>query len=582
MFAKPTISQSMIDAVSSIISENEKKRLINDAEMDETGFHKAAHAAKKAGQSHFEFQGKKYPATAKSHKEAIEMEENAFDYKSPRPVEPKGGSGVKLGSRYGGGKQKEKPEHDEPKEKMKKESFRDAATQVLSGEVLDEADDCVTPPQAKSIAKKEVGKHEKGMHGKKGEVAKHVKSMHKEDFANTLLAYAKYIQENKATGTEPVFTDNNMGEESKMSDAQMKKREKIVMSMKDKTSYFKKKYGAKWKNVMYATATKQAMGEELNYEEQEDVEQINEYGMSGPDYQHDDNVIQQGHESDDGRVTTDMLRGRVEGGETNDFRSFKVKLKTGSEKPVPEHKPGEDTKEKQKVSTQSGVVDIKFDDKLGSPNPYTYFSKDKQVKNEEVEQVDEKFGGTQKSLNQTTHKTNDPMRRLKVTTDHPRFANKPLNKTSQDILKNRLKSAQGTHSKPNLPEEVDLEEDMKSLAKKAFKALTGGSDKDQRKDLQRKMGVPQTGNKPLQKEDAGVGGSKDPVHKIGVRGELKHIRSKEAKQDGAELSQFKKDHAPGKLVHKEEKVGPSDTARDVASKAFKKLRKETMMGKISN
>jgi len=80
---------------------------------------------------------------------------------------------------------------------------------------------------------------------------------------------------------------------------------------------------------------------------------------------------------------------------------------------------------------------------------------------EEAEQVDEKFGGTQKSLNQTTHKTNDPMRRLKVTTDHPRFANKPLNKTSQDILKNRLKSAQGTHSKPNLPEEVEQIDEVK-------------------------------------------------------------------------------------------------------------------------
>jgi len=227
-------------------------------------------------------------------------------------------------------------------------------------------------------------------------------------------------------------------------------------------------------------------------------------------------------------------------------------------------------------------------------------------KNEEY--VDEKFGGTQNMLNQTTHKSNDPMRRLKITTDHPRFANKPLNSTSQNILKNRLKSAQGTHSKPNLPEEIDpsdrtedtpagrvktkqkddvgpgsdgrstkvkyhpgpmtlkkmrenyeepilneminevlskdasaydyihdfvhsdnpkfagkskaerkkqalaayyakkneeyVEEGMlKNAAKKAFKALTGGSDEDQRKDLQRKMGVPQTGQKPVKEEE---------------------------------------------------------------------------------
>jgi hypothetical protein len=53
-------------------------------------------------------------------KEDVEsVEENAFDYKSPRQPEPNGGSGVKKGSRYGGSKQKEKPEQEEPKEKMK-------------------------------------------------------------------------------------------------------------------------------------------------------------------------------------------------------------------------------------------------------------------------------------------------------------------------------------------------------------------------------------------------------------------------------------------------------------------------------
>lgn len=43
------------------------------------------------------------------------VEENAFDYKSPRQPEPNGGSGVKKGTRYGGSKQKEKPEQEEPK-----------------------------------------------------------------------------------------------------------------------------------------------------------------------------------------------------------------------------------------------------------------------------------------------------------------------------------------------------------------------------------------------------------------------------------------------------------------------------------
>jgi hypothetical protein len=49
--------------------------------------------------------------------------------------------------------------------------------------------------------------------------------------------------------------------EEEMTDAQMKRREEIVMSMKDKTQDFKDRYGDRWKEVMYATATKQAMSE---------------------------------------------------------------------------------------------------------------------------------------------------------------------------------------------------------------------------------------------------------------------------------------------------------------------------------
>lgn len=49
--------------------------------------------------------------------------------------------------------------------------------------------------------------------------------------------------------------------EAEMTDAQMKKREEIVKSMKDKEADFKDRYGDRWKEVMYATATKMAMGE---------------------------------------------------------------------------------------------------------------------------------------------------------------------------------------------------------------------------------------------------------------------------------------------------------------------------------
>ena len=57
-------------------------------------------------------------------------------------------------------------------------------------------------------------------------------------------------------------------EESKdMTKAQMTKREEIVKSMKSKMSEFKDRYGDKAKDVMYATATKMAMKEETDLQE---------------------------------------------------------------------------------------------------------------------------------------------------------------------------------------------------------------------------------------------------------------------------------------------------------------------------
>lgn len=60
-----------------------------------------------------------------------------------------------------------------------------------------------------------------------------------------------------------------------------------------------------------------------------------------------------------------------------------------------------------------------------------------------------------------------------------------------------------------IDEEVEQQDEgmmdtVKTVAKKVGKALTGGSDEDQLKNLQKKMGVPQTGKKPQMKEDADI------------------------------------------------------------------------------
>lgn len=470
MFAKGKITQSMIDAVNSVLGETKEevnqvllgegnKRLLKDDELDETGFHKAAHAAKRANQSHFEFQGKKYPVTAKSHAEALAMEASE---KVPTST------GMKVyGSSYGNSKKARADQTKHSVDDVKKEPSKKELT-GKNEEVELEESDCVTKPQAKDIAKKEVGKHEKGMHGKKGEVAQHVKSMHKEStFADKLIAS---LNEAKSTGTEEIFTDNNLGEEE-MSDAQMKKREKIVMSMKKGEAGLKQRYGKNWKNVMYATATKQAMkedssdyweGEELDeatpakntdiadkaylkhkpntvkgtmtqlgrflrgkpeIKEESELDEGNKSHTHAAHYENekgewtgmnlltakdDEDAIKQAHAKckdgcrlsrverhiavkesvevqmgkDGDKVTTDMLRGREDGGKSNAFKSFKQQLKTDGEMKAPtEIDTGTDTKEKQKITTNPGAVDVKFDDKLSTP-PQHYFSNEKQIANE--------------------------------------------------------------------------------------------------------------------------------------------------------------------------------------------------------
>jgi hypothetical protein len=46
-----------------------------------------------------------------------QFKENAFDWKKKQEPQPNGGSGVKQGTRYGGSKQKDKPEQDTDEKK---------------------------------------------------------------------------------------------------------------------------------------------------------------------------------------------------------------------------------------------------------------------------------------------------------------------------------------------------------------------------------------------------------------------------------------------------------------------------------
>lgn len=159
----------------------------------------------------------------------------------------------------------------------------------------------VTEASCEDEAKQEVKKHEKKLHGKDGEVSKHVDKMHKEEiealdeknvptspekwarakaaakskFAVYPSAYANgwASKKYKAMGggwksvSEEVEEEVEQIEEKHMTDDEMKKREKIVKSMKKGFAGFRQRYGKDAKSVMYATATKQAMKEESVEEE---------------------------------------------------------------------------------------------------------------------------------------------------------------------------------------------------------------------------------------------------------------------------------------------------------------------------
>ena len=72
--------------------------------------------------------------------------------------------------------------------------------------------------------------------------------------------FFNYVDKNYKAKDESV-------EEEEMSDAEMKQREKIVKGLKKSKKEFEDRYGEKAMDVMYATATKMAMKDSIDYDE---------------------------------------------------------------------------------------------------------------------------------------------------------------------------------------------------------------------------------------------------------------------------------------------------------------------------
>ena len=82
--------------------------------------------------------------------------------------------------------------------------------------------------------------------------------------SNNAIIFGRDVYKKKKGAVDPDAWSLKREEvvvEREMTDAEKDKREEIVLSLKKKTKDFKERYGDKWKEVMYATATKMAMGE---------------------------------------------------------------------------------------------------------------------------------------------------------------------------------------------------------------------------------------------------------------------------------------------------------------------------------
>jgi len=326
MFTKNAVSQDVIDAVNSILVQEEKKQMLLEPgkKMElETGFHMAAHAAKKANQSHFEFQGKKYPVTAKSTSEAIEESESNLDHVRNKFRSTYGFDPKRAGERHNQNMDRASERHNQDidhfikhnqkrreietdyharKREIDLKHHENDPLQDMGRAIVDRyknykrVNEKVTivhgePPEGVQHTNGMVHRNHNGINSSilytrkpapsvpvKQSVLNKVRSQRAEsideekddDSMYTTKAQAKKIADKEAAKEvhkhekhlHKGSKETKFDEERHMTDDEMAKREKIVKSMKKGMAGFKERYGNRAKNVMYATATKQAMHHE--------------------------------------------------------------------------------------------------------------------------------------------------------------------------------------------------------------------------------------------------------------------------------------------------------------------------------
>jgi hypothetical protein len=377
MFAKSKVSQSMIDAVNTIISETKEEKTLGEAIAP-------IKEPTKTGMKVF---GRSYGNSAKAKQD--QTKSSVDDLKGPKSKDMKEelkGDQHKIDKN----KNKKIDSHDfailRGEKKVKEEmTFKDKLIESIRRSDIPaylrkaRGDTPLTPAEVKGPSKDAIS-HSQNLAKARNEEVENLEELKK----STLGSYVKKASKDLANRSYDQSDDENQQyyggdndsdteknakkidtrqkginraadkltkeeielHEKEMTGAEMKDRERIVKGMKKSLTGFKARYGADAKSVMYATATKQAMKEDAS--------------------------------EDDFPITTDTLAGRMPGGKANSFKSYKVRTKPldredevikTPELDVPELSAGEKTiKAEATIAGLSGWKKVKKDveDKSGA------------------------------------------------------------------------------------------------------------------------------------------------------------------------------------------------------------------------
>jgi hypothetical protein len=329
MFAKNKVSQSMIDAVNTIISETKEEETLGEAiapikEPTKTGMkvygRSYGNSAKaKQDQTKSSVDDLKGPKSKDMKEDAkpdfLDMDKDGNKKESmKKAIADKSVKEELKGDQHKIDKNKNKKidSHDfailRGEKKVKEEmTFKDKLIEAVRRSDIPaylrkaRGDAPLTPAEVKGPSKDAIS-HSQNLAKARNEEVEEIEEVKKPTGELKDACWKGYtaVGMKKKGGRQvpncvPEEVELEQVEERKMTDDEMTKREKIVKGMKKGLTGFKARYGDRAKEVMYATATKQSMKEDAA--------------------------------EDDFPITTDTLAGRMPGGKTNSFKSYKVRLK---------------------------------------------------------------------------------------------------------------------------------------------------------------------------------------------------------------------------------------------------------------